>query len=496
MSNSQEPNQPTISDGINADLHYDDAGNPFICDANGIWIPHCGFISCLSHASRQPSNTVQGGTCPNAGHWPSDHPHHNQGRPWASLTPASLTPASFPHTADHGANTSMFPPGPSRHYIDPSAIPLLQGQDDDLLTPHIIAQAQGYVQSPKVAGTRRGAKPKSNKSKGKEKENLPRTKQGHPQGANNYSVSNTNMLLNIIKDELPIGQRGWLTVMTKFNKRAIESGRPERKQTSLETKFKQLVKTTKPTGNGVCPPEIKRAHHIDSLINERAGTHDLGDSDFDDADGGRTGPSSDDDSLPQPEPRVAVARSARNEAPPPCCNAHGIATTGLLNSLSNAFDPTVQRARDEDQASRSLANTQLLTLSQQLHDSQATNESLRGQLFDLCNRMYEAQHTADRAEMCLKMMRAAPGPAHPVHSMYHNLLKHKRQSYRWFVDGGESRTWCSDDDCHIPCRTSQLRLSRAHSGPSPLSPPSVPPLLRFSVPPHFRLLLNILVPVP
>ncbi|KIK76262.1 hypothetical protein PAXRUDRAFT_18337 [Paxillus rubicundulus Ve08.2h10] len=51
-------------------------------------------------------------------------------------------------------------------------------------------------------------------------------------------------------------------------------------------------------------------------------------------------------------------------------------------------------------------------------------------------------------------------------------------------------------DCHILCRASQLRLSGAHSGPSPLSPPSVSPFLRFSVPPHFRLLLNILVPVP
>jgi hypothetical protein len=209
------------------------------------------------------------------------------------------------------------------------------------------------------------------------------------------------------------------------------------------------VKTTKPTGNGVCPPEIKCAHHIDSLINERAGTRDLGDSDFDDADSGRTGPSSDDDSLPQPEPRVAVARSARNEAPPPRRNARGTATTGLLNSLSNAFDPAVQRARDEDRANRSLANTQLLTLSQQLRDSQATNESLRGQLFDLRNRMYEAQRTADRAEMHLEMMRAAPGPAHPVRSMYHNLPKHKRQSYRWFVDGGESRAWLSDDDAEF-----------------------------------------------
>jgi hypothetical protein len=155
----------------------------------------------------------------------------------------------------------MFPPGPSRHYIDPSAIPLPQGQDDDLLTPHVIAQAQGYVQSPKVAGARCGAKSKSDKSKGKEKENvvverskkrsrpiqldndddeLPRTKRGRPQGANNYSVSDTNVLLNIIEDELPIGQQGWLAVMTKFNKRAIKSGRPERKQTSLETKFKQV----------------------------------------------------------------------------------------------------------------------------------------------------------------------------------------------------------------------------------------------------------------
>ncbi|KIJ10702.1 hypothetical protein PAXINDRAFT_157539 [Paxillus involutus ATCC 200175] len=125
------------------------------------------------------------------------------------------------------------------------------------------------------------------------------------------------MLLNIIEDELPIGQRGWLAVMTKFNKCTIQSGRPKRKQTPPETKFKQLMKTTKPTGDGVCPPEIKQAHHINSLINERAGTRDLGDSNFNDADGGRTGPSSNDNGLPQLEPRVAIARSAHNEAPPP-----------------------------------------------------------------------------------------------------------------------------------------------------------------------------------
>jgi hypothetical protein len=30
--------------------------------------------------------------------------------------------------------------------------------------------------------------------------------------------------------------------------------------------------------------------------------------------------------------------------------------------------------------------------------------------------------------------------------MYHNMLKKKRQSYRWFADGGEARAWLSDDD--------------------------------------------------
>ena len=46
----------------------------------------------------------------------------------------------------------------------------------------------------------------------------------------------------------------------------------------------QLVKTPKPTGDGVCPPEVTCAHHIDDLINEHVGTRDLNNSDFDDPD--------------------------------------------------------------------------------------------------------------------------------------------------------------------------------------------------------------------
>jgi hypothetical protein len=79
------------------------------------------------------------------------------------------------------------------------------------------------------------------------------------------------------------------------------------------------VKTKKTTGDGVCPPEIQWAHYIDGLINERAGTRDLGDSDFNDIGGEKTEPSTDDDDMPVPaaEPCIAVACSSHNEAPVP-----------------------------------------------------------------------------------------------------------------------------------------------------------------------------------
>jgi hypothetical protein len=41
------------------------------------------------------------------------------------------------------------------------------------------------------------------------------------------------------------------------------------------------MKTTKPMGDGVCPPEVTCAHRIDQLINKCAGTRDLEDKDFD-----------------------------------------------------------------------------------------------------------------------------------------------------------------------------------------------------------------------
>lgn len=68
----------------------------------------------------------------------------------------------------------------------------------------------------------------------------PATKRGRPNGANNYSVADTNLLLDCVEAELPLGPRGWLAVTSKFNPRAAKLGRPERKVTLLEMKFKQV----------------------------------------------------------------------------------------------------------------------------------------------------------------------------------------------------------------------------------------------------------------
>jgi hypothetical protein len=68
---------------------------------------------------------------------------------------------------------------------------------------------------------------------------------------------------------------------------------------SLEAKYKQvhdyylnilyyltsefgskLVKTTKPTGDAECPPQVERAHEIEDLINEKVSTRDLDDAEI------------------------------------------------------------------------------------------------------------------------------------------------------------------------------------------------------------------------
>jgi len=52
---------------------------------------------------------------------------------------------------------------------------------------------------------------------------------------------------------------------------------------SILTLLHQLVKTSKLTGDAECPPDIQRAHEIEKLMNEKAGSPDLDDGDIVDA---------------------------------------------------------------------------------------------------------------------------------------------------------------------------------------------------------------------
>ncbi|KAF7371842.1 hypothetical protein MVEN_00041000 [Mycena venus] len=71
--------------------------------------------------------------------------------------------------------------------------------------------------------------------------NFPPTLSGHP------LMKDVTKLLDYVEKHLPLGQKGWKAIQSDFGKWATESGCPERDVKSLETKYKLLLKTKKPT---------------------------------------------------------------------------------------------------------------------------------------------------------------------------------------------------------------------------------------------------------
>ncbi|KIY47574.1 hypothetical protein FISHEDRAFT_27910, partial [Fistulina hepatica ATCC 64428] len=107
-------------------------------------------------------------------------------------------------------------------------------------------------------------------------------RRGRSAGAPNYSADDKEALLDCVEQLLPVGAKGWEQLAVEFNVWAVENGRPERLTKSLEAKFKAWLRTTKPTGDADCPPEIERAHELEYLINSKAETRDLDDDEDED----------------------------------------------------------------------------------------------------------------------------------------------------------------------------------------------------------------------
>ncbi|KAG2140906.1 uncharacterized protein EDB93DRAFT_1252688 [Suillus bovinus] len=211
-------------------------------------------------------------------------------------------------------------------------------------------------------------------------------------------------------------------------------------------KFKQLVKTTKPTGDGVCPPEVTCAHQIDALINKCAGMRDLNDAEFDnERDDDNTYSNSSGPDEPQ---HVAVTKAIRTEAPVPRQNACGATAAELLTCLSGAFDPATQRARDEERADWSLANTQLLAQAQQLRDAQARIDTLHAQVFDLRSKLYDSQRACDMADLRVEMLRSQTSGSGGRHHRKMRSPPPKRKSMmpEYYPDGGQSIRWLTDEE--------------------------------------------------
>lgn len=220
----------------------------------------------------------------------------------------------------------------------------------------------------------------------------------------------------------------------------------------------QILKSgaKKPTGSGYCPPEVKRALHVEGLINERAGTRDLNDSDFA-ADIGAAaegaGNSSSDDEIEVLGHTKATHTAVARRAPTPPLRRSRMNAPELVNKLSQAFDPDTLRSRDDERAQRSFQSTQMFTMSQQLRDAHAAIENLRNQITTMQNHTHDVERARDRAEWKLETFQLGAGQETRGRASKHTNLKEHPDIVRVngavhceriYPDGGACTYWVSD----------------------------------------------------
>ncbi|CAA7263351.1 unnamed protein product [Cyclocybe aegerita] len=284
-----DPNQLTPVPG-NPNIRYDRFGWPYVQDVSGHWVQ---LYAPTMVTSQSVPTATHGFPAVSQNETASTRPHNNmEDGPNQPLSEALVIVTS----------TRAPTASPSTAVIDLALLPLPEVSDDDLSDPVTIVKSRGHAAAKKVAGSRQKGKGKQravlteSRDKGKEKATARKhrhasddeevevvAKRGRPKGAGNYTADEVDALLDFVEEELPLGQCGWQSIHRGFTHWARRNDAAERTLKSLETKFKQLVKTTKPTGDAYCPPDVKQAHKIDGRINERAATRDLNDSDFDDA---------------------------------------------------------------------------------------------------------------------------------------------------------------------------------------------------------------------
>jgi hypothetical protein len=135
------------------------------------------------------------------------------------------------------------------------------------------------------------------------------------------------------------------------------------------------------------------------MINEKAGTRNFNNSEFEDKEAGREGLSCVEESKPcDSKIHTAIASSDHSEVPQ-ACHPRASQTTELVSKIAQALDPEAQCAREEERANRAFQNTQAFTLSANLRDAQARTETLCSELNNIRDRLHKVERIRDHLDM-------------------------------------------------------------------------------------------------
>ncbi|KIP10781.1 hypothetical protein PHLGIDRAFT_11067 [Phlebiopsis gigantea 11061_1 CR5-6] len=309
-------------------------------------------------------------------------------RPLNSSHPASI--ASEPSRADKGKGVVRPPPAaPSR------ATATAPSKPTSKVKPRPVGSSRAASSKKRALSPVPSSQP---------------TRRGRAPGAAGYTNTDLAEMCRLMRQHLPLGPNEVAAVVRDFNSWARAHGRPERGEKAFSSKFNGLVKTPKPTGGGQVPEFIEDAWEIDDLMNERANTRVLDDLAIDGRSGGgdeaiEISSDDNDDNVPQVKKiktenvenasallhsslttpsgtsRTPVVSSKAPVAVATKRSRPGV-TSSLVDTISSAFDPRVQAARDDARLAQRQQTTVMDLLSSQLREANTRIAQLQDRLAD------------------------------------------------------------------------------------------------------------------
>lgn len=179
------------------------------------------------------------------------------------IPPSQHSPSAGPPLPSTSSTASVHPPFLQSEPSSREGSPEPHGPHHPMPPPPIPATA---ASTPKLdKGKKRASEPATGSAPKRAKVTVPRSKAADPApklsakakgkqparataaqlashtgrqaGASNYTDEDMDALLDLVSEDLPIGQNAWLRITESFNDWARENGRPPRTQKPLKTKY-------------------------------------------------------------------------------------------------------------------------------------------------------------------------------------------------------------------------------------------------------------------